>query len=182
MELITPPTNIAGEGIEMVHMSDAFYGTVQRGNLKRVMAQPSDIEKYAVYWSDLVVARRSLNLEGAAKPCLIPKAREPLLYESSFIRVRPKQDIVTSVYLFHYLSHPLIRKKELNRFTQSTISGINQSNLSKVRVFIPSNIPQRKFVGFIEKMDINRFAFLKAYDKQGDLFGSLQSNAFSGCL
>lgn len=33
-------------GIEMVHMSDAFYGVVKRGNLKRVAATPADIEKY----------------------------------------------------------------------------------------------------------------------------------------
>ncbi|MET4260077.1 type I restriction enzyme S subunit [Bradyrhizobium sp. S3.12.5] len=170
-------------GTEMVHMSDAFYGVVQRGSLRRVMATSADVQKYGLSQSDLIIARRSLNIEGAAKPCLIPFSGEPLLYESSFVRLRPRKGTIRSPYLYHYLSLPLVRARELARFiTQSTISGINQSNLSKVRVFVPPVAAQEEFCRAVEMVDQNRQAHAKSLEVLGHLFSSLQARAFSGRL
>jgi type I restriction enzyme S subunit len=41
-----PKENYSDSGVEMVHMSDAFYDVVQRGSLKRVIVADEDIEKY----------------------------------------------------------------------------------------------------------------------------------------
>jgi type I restriction enzyme S subunit len=77
------------QGVEMVHMSDAFYGEVKRGGLRRVLADDRHISDYKLTRTDLLVARRSLNFDGAAKVCGIPDNDEPLLFESSFIRHTP---------------------------------------------------------------------------------------------
>ena len=60
---------------------------VNRGKLKRVIIPDKDIEKYKLTENDLLIARRSLTYEGAAKPCRIPKSDEPLIFESSLIRI-----------------------------------------------------------------------------------------------
>ena len=41
-----PKEKYSNKGVEMVHMGDAFYDVIDRGNLKRVLASESDIEKY----------------------------------------------------------------------------------------------------------------------------------------
>ncbi|MFZ2404306.1 MAG: restriction endonuclease subunit S, partial [Methylobacter sp.] len=56
------------DGVEMVHMSDAFGGTISRGKLKRVACGTDDIQKYCLNSDDILIARRSLTYEGAAKP------------------------------------------------------------------------------------------------------------------
>ena len=125
-------------GVEMVHMSDAFYEVVPRGKLKRVVCSKPDLEKYALSEFDILIARRSLTIEGAAKPCLIPKSSEPLIFESSFIRVTPHPDKLTALYLYHYLGNERVKQKCVQPYiTQSTISGINQSNLERVPVIVP---------------------------------------------
>ena len=86
-------------GIEMVHMSDAFYGTVNPGKLKRVLLTDSELEKYQLNANDLLLARRSLTYEGAAKPCQIPQYSEPLVYESSLIKMSPKKSLMNSKYM-----------------------------------------------------------------------------------
>ncbi|WP_230775769.1 restriction endonuclease subunit S domain-containing protein [Roseiconus lacunae] len=92
----------ADAGTEKVHMSDAFYVNLERGNFKRVAADAKDITKYQLTSSDLLVARRSLTIEGAAKPFMTPEANEPLIYESSFIHVSPDPEFLSPLHLFHF--------------------------------------------------------------------------------
>jgi type I restriction enzyme S subunit len=170
-------------GVEMVHMSDAFYKVVPRGNLKRVNCAKTDVQKYALTELDILVARRSLTLEGAAKPCLIPKSDEPLIFESSFIRVAPHHDKITALYLYHYLANERIKRKRVQPYiTQSTISGINQSNLARVLVTCPPVTLQQDFAcraAAIESLKVKHRTALAELDS---LFASLQHRAFRGEL
>jgi type I restriction enzyme S subunit len=170
-------------GVEMVHMSDAFYGTLTRGALKRVNCTPSDVEHYQLLDTDLIVARRSLNIEGAAKPCLIPRSEEPLIFESSFIRLRLNPTLVRATYMFHYLSNGYVRDVYLSPYiTQSTISGINQSNLGRVQVLVPSLSRQDEFISVVDDIDKKRIGMKMSLQQHDALFASLQHRAFSGQL
>jgi len=140
-------------GIEMVHMSDAFYGEVKRGCLRRVIADAALVAVYGLTSADLLVARRSLNFEGAAKVCGIPRSPEPLLFESSFIRLTPDRSQAFTEYLLHYLNHPLTRSAHIVcRISGITISGINQAALSEVPVLCPPLKLQESFVSRVAKV------------------------------
>jgi type I restriction enzyme S subunit len=170
-------------GVEMVHMSDAFYGMVARGALKRVKCDETQVAKYSILDSDILIARRSLNYEGAAKPCLIPKSEEPLIFESSFIRLTPRRDTVTVPYLYHYLSNDRVRRKfVLPLVTQSTISGINQSNLARVPVIVPPLALQDAFARRLRVVDRLRAAQEASLPIHDALFTVLQYRAFTGEL
>ena len=92
-------------GVEMVHMSDAFYGVVKQGSLKRVLISESEIEKYKLTEDSILVARRSLNYEGAVKPCLIQANNNSLVYESSLIRIVVDKSKLLPLYLFYFLGN-----------------------------------------------------------------------------
>lgn len=170
-------------GVEMVHMSDAFGGVVKRGKLKRVSCTQSDAQKYSLNTGDLLIARRSLTYEGAAKPCMIPASDEPLIFESSFIRVRANKDRVTPLYLFHYLNNERIRDKYVRPYvTQSTISGINQSNLAQIPILQPPLNLQQTFASTILSIDSVRNSFVACQVILDSLFFSLQHRAFRGEL
>lgn len=168
-------------GVEMVHMSDAFHDVVVRGGLKRVACDNADISKYSINNLDILVARRSLNYEGAAKPCLIPESNNPLIFESSFIRITPRVDIVTVTYLYHYLNDDRVRRKFVFPLvTQSTISGISQSNLARVPVAVPAIALQQEFgrrVSAVKRMETVQHGALETQDA---LFATLQQRAFQG--
>lgn len=170
-------------GTEMVHMSDAFGGCVKRGQLKRANCSSADTKKYALTTSDILIARRSLTYEGAAKPCMIPPSSEPLIFESSFIRVRPERTRITPLYLFHYLNNDRVKKTHIRPYvTQSTISGINQGNLAQVPVIQPPLELQQEFgrrIQSIENIKLTQVASLSELDS---LFTSLQHRAFRGEL
>jgi type I restriction enzyme S subunit len=170
-------------GVEMVHMSDAFGGVVARGCLKRVDCNAADTKKYGLSTSDILLARRSLTYEGAAKPCLIPASEEPLVFESSFIRVTPDDTRLTHLYLFHYLNNARVREIHLRPFvTQSTISGINQSNLEQVQIVVPPLPLQQAFARRITAIEALKTTQRSALAELDALFASLQHRAFRGEL
>lgn len=176
-------THSDDQGVEMVHMSDAFYGIVQRGGLKRTLLSKAEINQYNLTENDILVARRSLTYEGAAKPCLIPKSDCPLVFESSLIRVTPDKTKLLPSYLYTYMSEPRAKHKYILKYiSQSTISGINQNGLMNIVVTKPPIAMQKKFEDiFIRKSILSgKMQILK---EQGiDLFNSLTQRAFRGEL
>jgi len=179
-----PKEAYSGEdGTEMVHMSDAFEGIVRRGDLKRVRCTCADIEKHGLSESDILVARRSLNYEGSVKPCQIPRSDQPLLFESSLIRLTPDTSVVSQHYLFHYLSNERVRQRFVFPYvTRSTISGINQENLARVPVMLAPKKLQSDFSRRIAALDKLKSTHRASLSELDALFGSLQHRAFRGEL
>lgn len=167
-------------GVEMVHMSDAFYGEVKRGGLRRVFAEGKQVDDYNLTKTDLLVARRSLNFDGAAKLCGIPEHDQPLLFESSFIRLTPNLDRVRTEYLLHYLNNEHTRKAfVLSRISGITISGINQAALNSIPVMVPPCQIQDQFVGKVDQARAIETQQSAAAAKAHSAFDALLARAFS---
>lgn len=167
----------------MVHMSDAFGGVIKRGRLKRVQCGSSDLEKYRLTADDLIIARRSLTYDGAARPCMVPQSVEPLIFESSFIRLRADKQRITPQFLFRYLDNNRVREKYVRPYvTQSTISGINQSNLAKIPVVVPPMTLQKQFDSRVDAIEGSAKKQRQSAAELDSLFTSLQHRAFRGEL
>ena len=178
-----PKDAYSSVGTRMVHMANAFYGVVNPNEVKRVDAPLADIEKYGLLPTDILVSRRSLNYKGSAKPCLIPETDEPLIFESSLIHVRPDRERVLTIYLFHYLLNDRARTKYVFPLvTRSTISGISQSNLMKVKVVLPPLDLQHRFAAIVESIEHQKASQRAHLAELDTLFASLQSRAFRGDL
>jgi type I restriction enzyme S subunit len=173
----------APDGVEMVHMSDAFYNFVERGNLKRVQVTSEEFEKYKLIPNDVLIARRSLNYEGSAKPCLISETAQPLIFESSLIRVRLNAEVIDSFFFFSYMLEPRARSAYVfPNVTKSTISGINQAGLKRISVLAPPMSIQKKYRDIYETILGTQSNYQKDYENRDNLFNSLLQRAFRGEL
>ncbi|NMS24116.1 restriction endonuclease subunit S, partial [Vibrio parahaemolyticus] len=122
--------------------------------MKRVIVGDADLKKYEVNAKDLLISRRSLNYEGAAKPSLIEASDAPLLFESSLIRITPNPQLVNKLYLFSYLSNEIVKEHKIRKYvTGATIKGISQKNLEKVEVLVPPVELQEKFAQIFIKIE-----------------------------
>lgn len=176
-----PKERYSDDGTEMVHMADAFYDLIPRGGLRRVSASSEEIEKYAVIEGDVLIARRSLNYAGAGKPSLAATSSEPLLFESSLIRMRLDPSLILKEYLFGVLSSENFRRTRLSKIvTGTTIFGVSQSNMGELAIPIPPMELQNRYRNILtecRKMSPGIHTFASELD---DLFASLQSRAFRG--
>lgn len=171
----------SSEGVEMVHMSNAFYGEVKRGGLRRVLAEERQIRDYSLSKNDLLVARRSLTFDGAAKLCGIPASDEPLLFESSFIRLIPDAGKVRTEYLLYYLNDENTRRAHiLSRISGITISGINQAALNQTPVMIPPLAKQGNFVERVSEVRSIQSQQSAATSTAQATFYALLSQVFAG--
>ncbi|AGA76709.1 restriction endonuclease subunit S [Echinicola vietnamensis] len=171
------------EGVQMVHMSDAFYQILEPGEFKRVLVSDGLRKKYEINDSDILVARRSLNYEGAAKPCMVPKYSEPLIYESSLIRLTPDQKVLTPIYLFYFLNNDRARGAYvLKHVTKSTISGINNKGLNAVEIVLPPIELQKQFLNIVKVIEMEKVIAKQSLEKAEELFQGLLQKAFKGEL
>lgn len=174
-----PKEKYSKEGVEMVHMADAFYDVIQRGSLKRVQASDADIVKYRLTHEDLMISRRSLNYEGAAKPSLIPQSDEPLIFESSMIRITPDKKQIDKLFLFYYLTVPLVKEHFIRKFvTGATIKGINQKNLEQVRIIVPPLELQKKFSHIVHTLEKHKKKLNESEIHSIELFTAISQRAF----
>lgn len=170
-------------GIEMVHMSDAFYDVVEPGSLKKVVLTKEELEKYQLSQTDLLLARRSLTYEGAAKPCRIPEYDKPLVYESSLIKITPNIELINTTYLYYFFSNDRARNKYINQYiTKSTISGINNKNLNFIDILLPPIELQNTFAENVLKIEKQKKLAQQNLKKSDELFNSLLQQAFKGEL
>lgn len=170
-------------GIQMVHMSDAFYQKIIPGQLKRVKCDAKLLAKFALKSADLLLSRRSLTYEGAAKPCFIPEYHEPLIYESSLIKLSPNLQIVNTIFLFYFLSNPVARSKYiLKHVTKSTISGINNKGLNAIEIYVPPIKLQNQFAERVKAIEEQKSLAQVSALKSEELFNSLLQKAFNGEL
>ncbi|MFA0493007.1 restriction endonuclease subunit S [Vibrio sp. 10N.222.54.B11] len=178
-----PKEDYSDDGVEMVHMGDVFYDFIPRGGMKRVNASKKDIEKYKLTSNDLLISRRSLMLEGAAKPSLIEESSEDLIFESSMIRLTPSNKILNVMYLFYYLSNPIVKQHFIYQYiTGATIKGINQSNLEKVEVLVPDYKMQEDFLIIEQKIRNQKNDLLNLVKEYEDNYNALMQKAFKGEL
>lgn len=170
-------------GVEMVHMSDAFYQKVIPGNLKTVKYNDKLLSKYILKSTDLLISRRSLTYEGAAKPCFIPQYERPLIYESSLIKLSPNLELINNVFLFYFLSNQRARSKYiLIHVTKSTISGINNKGLNSIQVILPPIDLQNQYAERVAIIEEQKAIAQKRLEKSEELFNSLLQKAFKGEL
>jgi type I restriction enzyme S subunit len=85
--------------------------------------------------------------------------------------------------LFHYLNNDRVKKSHIRPYvTQSTISGINQSNLAQVPVLHPPLELQQKFGARVQSIENVTRTQVNSLAELDTLFASLQHRAFRGDL
>lgn len=147
-------TDGSSEGVEMVHMADAFYGIVKRGSLRRVLAIKKQVADYALSNDDILIARRSLNFDGAGKACRMPASVKPLIFESSLIRLSPNTNSVKTDFLYYYLNDNSFRRAHVIKHVAGiTIHGVNQAGLKTFPVLLPPLALQQEFAERVAEVE-----------------------------
>ena len=144
------------EGIPFVQMGEAFRSPVFGGGTEdRVNASKKEIEKWCLLNGDFLIARRSIVFEGSGKSVLMSGLEGPHLFESSMIRIRPRNPQDHSEYLSFYFQSHIGRESILSVTKRVTISGIDSQQLKSIHVPIPPNSEARDVAVACETCDRN---------------------------
>jgi len=128
--------NFLGRGAKIVNMGELFgnESITDSIEMKRMEVTSEELSKYSLTQNDLLFGRRSIVLEGAGKCTMVKELREPVIFESSILRVTLDKGIVLPHFVFEWLRSP----KGVQQITRirsfTTVARIAGSDLKKISV------------------------------------------------
>ncbi len=143
-----------GRGAPVVNMKELFA-------LERIDGQHSDcveltqaeLARFELVAGDLLFARRSFVLAGAGKCAIVGVSPEPMVFESSIIRARVDSAIANPEYLYHFFKSRHGRALMASIATRTAVSGITGTNLSGLKLDLPSVDEQRMVAAILGNFD-----------------------------
>ena len=143
-----------GAGSRMVHMPQMFRGlVVDVASAVRVKIDKNEISRFGLQTHDLLIARRSLVLEGAGRCALVPEITEPTAFESSIIRVRLNQKKLDPTFANYFLNSETGYRMRLPFIRQVAVSGVAGTDVGQFRIPIPDLDEQFRINNFFRQSD-----------------------------
>lgn len=106
-------------------------------SLDRVKCSKQEIKKYSLHNDDLIFVRSSLKKEGIGQCCIVKDTSEPIIYDCHLIRVRVNEKIAQPLYLAYYFNSKKGKAELIKRSKSTTMTTLDQGDLSDVRVRLP---------------------------------------------
>ena len=143
-----------GSGTKMVNMGELFgFDFISNQDMKRLELTDDELNRFRLFEGDLLFGRRSLVESGAGKCSHVGKVEEPLVFESSIIRVRLKNHLTNSKFYFYYFMSYTGRSKVMAIVSGVNVKGIRGSDLKKLLVDVPPLDTQNKIAAILSAYD-----------------------------
>jgi len=125
-----------GRGTKIVNMGELFgFDTIADSiDMKRMELTKEEISKFQLTGDDLLFGRRSIVLEGAGKCSMVKVLQEPVIFESSILRVTVNPEIVVPQFIFEWLRSPKGAQQITRIRSFTTVAGIAGSDLKRIVV------------------------------------------------
>jgi len=131
---------------------------------------------------DLVFVRSNGNKALVGRCIEIYPCETKLTFSGFCIRYRIKSLNIKPTYLSHLFRNKSFKKLMLQSGQGANIQNINQKILSSIKVPLPSETLQDKFVTSIQYIEQQKKSAQAGFEKADELFNSLLQKAFNGEL
>ncbi|EKH6436280.1 restriction endonuclease subunit S [Klebsiella oxytoca] len=144
--LYKPESHYSNDGIISLRMYNIQNGIIDFTDVRRVKVTELERYKYILEEGDLLINRVN-SKELVGKTAIIPKTKEPLLFESMNMRACLFKEIINSHYINTLFQSEFI-KKELSLYAKEAISqaSINQQQITELLIPLPPSIEQKNIV------------------------------------
>lgn len=151
----------SGEVIEIVGVKDfqnRFSPNLDA--LEKIQIDGSLSEDYNLRPTDILVVRSNGSANLVGRFLFIEKLNGITSYSGFTIRIRPKSEIVDPKFLCLYLKTDIVRDELTGNSKGSNIKSLNQTQLSSIKIPLPSLPEQKKIVRQVEAIE-NKIAKLE---------------------
>lgn len=169
-----------GSGVPILRIDSFYDGVVHNiDNLKRVNATEKELKMFQIYEGNIVINRVN-SRSHLGKCALIPKLKEPTLFESNMMRFEVDQDKINSIFLVRVLIQPFMKNQILSRAKDSiNQSSINQQDVKSFTLPLPPISLQNRFADQIQNIEQQKEKVKAQLLASEHLFQALLKQAFN---
>ena len=142
-----------GTGSLLVNVSDLYVDDyfIKLNSLDRVVTTAEEQKIYKVEIGDIFFVRSSLKLEGIGRSACLLEEHEDVVFECHVVKARPSKISTTSKYLVRYLNSPLASQEFIRRSKTTTMTTIDQDNLTTINVVVPPRNEQVLIDSYLDR-------------------------------
>ncbi len=143
-----------GSGYRIINVKDMYVdGTIDISQLTRVAIDEKEFSKNRVEFGDIFFTRSSLVKEGIAHSNVNLSDADDLTFDGHLIRMRPKKDYYSPVFLYYNFATSNTRLQFIQRGKTTTMTTIGQEDIATVVILCPSLLEQTKIANFLTAVD-----------------------------
>lgn len=143
-----------GSGYKIINVKDMYIdGTINTDSLTKVALEEKEFLKNRVEYGDIFFTRSSLVKEGIAYSNINLTTNEDLTFDGHLIRMRPKKEICSPIFLYYNFTTKRVRNQLIVRGKTTTMTTIGQEDIASVNISLPSKSEQEKTASFLTSVD-----------------------------
>lgn len=143
-----------GQGTKIVNMGEMFgFEFISDQEMNRVLLTTQELSANCLRDGDLVFGRRSVVPAGAGKCSIVVAPSEALVFESSIIRVRLNQSVVSPLFQYYFFASSVGRSLMSVIIAGTNVKGIRSSELKELRIPLPPCEEQQAIAKALSDVD-----------------------------
>ena len=163
-----------GEGVPFLNVADIYRNIRPDFNtVDKVKVLKKEIERFKLDQDDLIYVRSSLKREGIAHCCIIKAPPQDSIFDCHLMRVRVNKKIILPEYLAYFSLYDNSRRQLISLSKTTTMTTINQQNLSNFLISIPPLPIQNRIATILTSIDQKLAAEQSRKEALDTLFTSL---------
>jgi type I restriction enzyme S subunit len=154
-----------GSGYRIINVKDMYVdGTINIHHLTRVAIDEKEFSKNRVEFGDIFFTRSSLVKEGIAHSNVNLSNADDLTFDGHLIRMRPKKEICSPIFLYYNFATPNARIQFIQRGKTTTMTTIGQEDIATVEIILPTLSEQKRIASFFTVLDKKIFELKQKKD------------------
>lgn len=146
--------NKTGRGYKLINVLDMYIdSTIDEKRLSLVELSDAEFKKNKVESGEIFFTRSSLVKEGIAYSNVYLGHSQDITFDGHLIRMRPKKNVINSIFLNYLLRTSKVRKQLVARGKTATMTTIGQQDIAAVIVAFPPLSEQTKIANFLTAID-----------------------------
>lgn len=148
------PSAVRGSGYKMINMGEIFANDrLHDIDMELVLLNNNEKKQFQIIENDLIFARQSLVAEGAGKCSIVLNVSKMTCFESHIIRVRLNKNLTVPLFYYYYFQSSLGKGLLSTIRQQGVQAGIRGSDLSMIKIHLPSLSTQKKIAKILTNYD-----------------------------
>jgi type I restriction enzyme, S subunit len=139
------------DGVPVISPPDLTeHDTIDIRRMRRVpWADAKKLARFALREGDLLMVRQGT----LGRMALISAEQATWFYSSSFLRIRPRRQLVLPEYLASYFSYPPVRIRLVGQALPGTVPSLNSAMLNELPIIVPPIGQQQAVVETLADID-----------------------------